>query len=145
MGSAHKFICVLNLADLATLARLGVDTGRHSERDCSRTQPIGDPAYFLGFDGLLAPGVRWPRANLVLFTDRITAERNQVADREHDSIAWDKWRKRTRQHTEARSDLRSRDSFRRRVGAVHRKLLAIGPSRGRTWTKPPTGTKPRWP
>jgi hypothetical protein len=33
-----------------------------------RTQEIADSAYFLGFDGLIAPGARWACLNLVLFT-----------------------------------------------------------------------------
>ena len=86
----------LRLADLPMLARLGVDTDRYTDRNYARTQPIADAAYFLGFDGLLAPNARWACANLVLFTDKIAPERIQAIDREDHPIAWDEWRKRTR-------------------------------------------------
>ena len=49
----------LKLADLPTLARLGVDTDRYADRDYSRTQPVAEAAFFLGFDGLIAPSARW--------------------------------------------------------------------------------------
>jgi hypothetical protein len=89
-------IQTLRLADLPTLARLGVDANRYSERDYSRTQPIADAAFFLGFDALLAPSARWPCSNLVLFTDRIAPERIEVPSSEPQPIAWDEWRNRTR-------------------------------------------------
>lgn len=86
----------LRLADLPMLAQLGVDTDRYTDRNYARTQPIADAAYFLGFDGLLAPIARSACANLVLFTDRIAPERIQAIDREDHPIAWDEWRKRAR-------------------------------------------------
>jgi hypothetical protein len=86
----------LKLADLPTLARLGVDTDRYADRDYARTQPIADAAYFLGFDGLIAPNARRRCLNLVLFTDRVAPERIAVASRDEQPIAWDQWRNRTR-------------------------------------------------
>jgi hypothetical protein len=86
----------LRLADLASLARLGVNTDHYSDRDYSRTQPIADAAFFLGFDGLLAPSARWRCSNLVLFTDRIAPHQIEVASSESLPIAWDEWRKRTK-------------------------------------------------
>jgi RES domain-containing protein len=86
----------LRVADLQTLARLGVDTDHYSERDYSRTQPIADAAFFLGFDGLLAPSTRWRCSNLVLFTDRVQPHQIEVAGSEPQPIDWAKWRERRR-------------------------------------------------
>jgi len=86
----------LRLADLATLERLGVDVARYRDRVYDRTQEIADAAYFLGFDGLVAPNPRWPCANLVLFTDRIAPEQIEIGDRPAEAIDWDVWRKRAR-------------------------------------------------
>src|SRR4051795_13654947 len=49
----------LRVADLPTLARLGVSAARYAERDYEKTQEIADAAYFLGFDGLIVPSARW--------------------------------------------------------------------------------------
>ena len=45
----------LKLTDLPTLSKLGVDVARYQDRNYTQTQSIADAAYFLGFDGLLAP------------------------------------------------------------------------------------------
>jgi len=87
----------LKLADLPALARLGVDTGRYGERDYRRTQEIADAAYFLGFDGLIAPSTRWKCLNLVLFTDRIPPGQIEVIESSLEPVAWEDWRKRRRQ------------------------------------------------
>jgi hypothetical protein len=86
----------LTLADLPVFARLGVDTNRYMDRDYSRTQPLSDAAYFLGFDGLIAPNARWPCRNLVLFTDRIAPPQIEVVNTESRPIVWDAWRRRAR-------------------------------------------------
>jgi hypothetical protein len=86
----------LRLADLPTLARLGVDVDHYPARDFSRTQPIAEAAHFLGFDGLIAPSARWSRLNLVLFTERLAPSRIETAGGDEEPIAWDAWRKRTR-------------------------------------------------
>ncbi len=86
----------LRLADLATLARLGVDTTRYAERDYKRTQEIADAAYFLGFDGLLAVSARWTCLNLVLFTERVPAEQIRVVGDADGPVDFTAWRKRTR-------------------------------------------------
>ena len=83
----------LRLADLAALSTLGVDVGRYRERDYSRTQPIADAAYFLGFDGLIAPSARWSCLNAILFTDRVPPSDIDVAETESDPVDWDAWRK----------------------------------------------------
>jgi hypothetical protein len=84
----------LRLADLLTLSRMGVDTARYSERDYGRTQDIADAAYFLGFDGLVAPSARWPCLNLVLFTDRIPPSQVEVVEKPEEPVRWEEWRKR---------------------------------------------------
>lgn len=87
----------LKLADLPTLAQLGVDTGRYAERNYRRTQEIADAAFFLGFDGLIAPSARWRCLNLVLFTDRIPPGQIEIIETADEPVGWDHWRKRTRQ------------------------------------------------
>ena len=98
--SAHKLRVLaaqtLKLADLPTLARLGVDTSRYADRDYSRTQPIANAAVFLGFDGLIAPSARWRGLNLVLFTERLAPGQVEAASRDDDPIDWADWRKRSR-------------------------------------------------
>lgn len=86
----------LRLADLATLTRLGVDAARYADRDYGRTQEIADAAYFLGFDGLIAPNARWSCLNFILFTDRIPPGQVQTTEPPETSISWEDWRKRTR-------------------------------------------------
>ena len=61
----------LELADLPTLQRLGVDTSAYRKRLYDRTQDIADAAFFLGFDGLVAPSARWDCQNLMLFPERL--------------------------------------------------------------------------
>jgi hypothetical protein len=92
--SAHR---TLRLADLPTLSKLGVDVSRYREREYSGTQPIADAAYFLGFDGLIAPSARWECLNAVLFTDRISPSEIQAAETEAEPVDWNAWRKRARQ------------------------------------------------
>jgi hypothetical protein len=82
----------LRLADLQTLAKLGVDTERYRERDYSKTQGIADAAYFLGFDGLIAPSARWECLNAMLFTDRIPPDAIVVVETEKQPIDWGAWR-----------------------------------------------------
>ncbi|MEA2838753.1 MAG: hypothetical protein QOF41_83 [Methylobacteriaceae bacterium] len=85
----------LKLADLPSLARLGVDTARYSERNYSPTQEIADAAYFLGFDGLIVPSPRWACLNLVLFTGQIPPEQIEIAQSSADPIEWSAWRKKS--------------------------------------------------
>lgn len=82
----------LHLADLATLAALGVDTANYKSRDYTRTQDVADAAYFLGFDGLIAPSARWDCLNAMLFTDRIDPDRLALEESDADVIDWPKWR-----------------------------------------------------
>lgn len=91
--SARKTI---RFADLPTLGKLGVDVSRYRDRDYSRTQPIADASYFLGFDGLIAPSARWECANAILFTDRILPADIEIAKSESTPVHWDAWRKSAR-------------------------------------------------
>ncbi len=86
----------LRLADLGTLQKLGVDTTRYATREYGRTQEIADAAFFLGFDGLIAPSARWRCSNLVLFTERVPPEQIKVVQRSETPIIWDEWRKKAR-------------------------------------------------
>jgi len=83
----------LRLADLPTLASLGVDVERYRERDYTKTQTIADAACFLGFDGLVAPSARWDCLNAVLFTDRIAPGGITIVETEAKAIDWDAWRR----------------------------------------------------
>ena len=86
----------LRLADLATLAKLGANPAHYADRNYSRTQEIADVAFFLGFDGLIAPSARWACLNLILFTDRIPLDQIQVVEAPEAPISWEDWRKRAR-------------------------------------------------
>jgi hypothetical protein len=83
----------LVFADLTALGRVGVEATTYRERDYSRTQAIADAAFFLGFDGLIAPSARWTCQNLVLFTDRLSPDRIAVTEQASDPIDWKAWRK----------------------------------------------------
>jgi RES domain len=85
----------LRLADLPTLRRLGVDTSRYKDRNYARTQEIADAAYFLDFDGLIAPSARWSCLNAVLFTERLAPEQI-VAVGKAAPVDWRVWRKKHR-------------------------------------------------
>ena len=87
---------ILRLADLPTLARLGVDVANYSSRDYARTREIADAAYFLDFDGLLAPSARWNCLNAMLFTERIAAGRIEIVASATRAVDWPAWRKRAR-------------------------------------------------
>ena len=86
----------IRFADLTILGKLGVDVNRYRERDYARTQPIADAAYFLGFDGLIAPSARWECANAILFTGRIRSGDIEIVKSEPTPVHWDAWRTSTR-------------------------------------------------
>jgi RES domain-containing protein len=88
----------LRLADLQTLARLGVEIKNyglmeHSKRvqEYPRTQEIGEAAHFLEFDGLIVPSARMQCANVILFTDRIPPESLEIVETVG-PIDWTKWK-----------------------------------------------------
>lgn len=86
----------LRLADLDALAALGVDVGRYRERDYARTQAIAEAAYFLGFDGLVAPGARWTCHTIALFAGRLAPESLAVEASEPEPVDVLSWRRRQR-------------------------------------------------
>jgi RES domain-containing protein len=81
----------LRLRDLATMVPLGVDPARYREILYEPSQAIGDAAYFLGFDSILAPNARWSCNNLILFTDQIAPADLEVID--SSGVNWTEWRK----------------------------------------------------
>jgi RES domain-containing protein len=79
----------LNISEMEVLGRLGVDLSKFTSFDYTRTQAIGDAAFFLGFDGLIVPSARSKARNLVIFSDRIEPDDIEV---EHSElISWKVW------------------------------------------------------
>lgn len=85
----------LRLADLPTLEKLGVDISTYTQRRYEGTQGIADAAFFLDFDGLVAPSARWDCSNLVLFTDRLDPDDTELVPGSGVETNWIEWR---RQH-----------------------------------------------
>ncbi len=86
-----KTVKTLRLPDLEAMVPLGVDPVRYREILYEPTQAIGDAAYFLGFDSIIAPNARWSCNNLILFTDQIAlADLEVIESRE---VNWTEWRK----------------------------------------------------
>ena len=77
---------------MRALVRLGVEESRFPEILYGRTQEIGDAAYFLGFDGIIAPSARWACLNAVLFVDRIAP--NRIEPIKANKVDWERWRRR---------------------------------------------------
>lgn len=86
-----KTATTLILPDLDAMVPLGVDPARYREILYQPTQTIGDAAYFLGFDSIIAPSARWSCNNLILFTDQIAPDFLEMI---HTSrVNWTEWRK----------------------------------------------------
>jgi RES domain-containing protein len=83
----------LVLADMDALGRLGVVPERYGEILYDRTQEIADAAFFMGYDGIIAPSARWPCRNVVLFLDRIDLD--GIEELSSSPIDWAAWRMRT--------------------------------------------------
>jgi RES domain-containing protein len=81
----------LKLPDLDAMVALGIDPARYREILYEPTQEIGDAAYFLGFDSIIAPNARWSCDNLILFTDQIAVAQLEVI--ESSEVNWTAWRK----------------------------------------------------
>jgi len=86
----------LRLADLETLANLGVDTSHHGDRNYAKTQAIADAAWFLDFYEIIAPSARWSCLNAMLFTERVAENAILVDFIESDPINWTDWHAKTR-------------------------------------------------
>ena len=84
----------LRLPDLDVMVPLGVDTARYREILYEPTQAIGDAAYFLGFDSIIARNARWSCNNLILFTDQIALADLELI--ESKKVNWTEWRKKLR-------------------------------------------------
>ena len=78
----------LRFADTESLAPLGVDRARYWTFEYDATRAIAAAAYFLEFDSLIVPSARFDCANLVIFTERVTA----LTLRESRAVDWDAWR-----------------------------------------------------
>jgi hypothetical protein len=83
----------LRFADLSALKRLDVDSDTYGQRRYERTQAIADAAFFLGFDGLIAPSARWRCDNLVLFTTNSAPEDIEIVAEQGIRIDWPVWRR----------------------------------------------------
>lgn len=83
----------LRFADLSALNRLDVDSDTYEQRRYERTQEIADAAFFLGFDGLIAPSARWRCDNLALFTTNSAPEDIEIAVEPGERIDWPVWRR----------------------------------------------------
>ena len=81
----------LRFPDLDAMVPFGVDAVRYREILYQPTQEIGDAAYFLGFDSIIAPNARWSCENLILFTDQIEIGHMEVV--ESSDVNWTDWRK----------------------------------------------------
>jgi RES domain-containing protein len=80
----------LRLPDLEAMVPLGVDPARYREILYAPTQTIGDAAYFLGFDSIVAPNARWSCSNLILFMDQIPPENLRLVGSSR--LSWTQWR-----------------------------------------------------
>jgi RES domain-containing protein len=86
-----RTVRTLRLPDLAAMVPLGVEPARYREILYAPTQAIGDAAYFLGFDSIIAPNARWSCNNLILFTDQIAPDDLEVM--ESSEVNWMEWRR----------------------------------------------------
>jgi RES domain-containing protein len=82
---------ILRLQEMQLLQKLGVDIENYVNMDYSRTQAIGDAAFFLGFDGVIVPSARSRSLNLVLFADRMEVTDTEVEHSE--PVDWRAWRR----------------------------------------------------
>lgn len=85
---------ILNLADVRILTRLGVEETHYRDILYARSQAVGDAAFFLGYDGIVAPNARWPCLSLMLFTDRLEPEDLDVVSSR--PVDLNEWRKKNR-------------------------------------------------
>lgn len=81
----------LKLADMGALAAHGIAADIYGGLNYERSQEIADAAFFLGFDGVLAPSARWARHNLILFMDRL--QPGDLTVLESEPVDWAAWTK----------------------------------------------------
>jgi len=77
----------LRFANLASLEPFGIDAAGYRTFEYEATQALAAAAYFLEFDGLIVPNARFDCANLVLFTERVSA----LTVVETQPVDWDAW------------------------------------------------------
>ncbi len=92
---AHRmrasFTRVLDLTDMALLARLGVEASRYHEMLYEETQKIGEAVGFLGFEAMLVPNARHPSVNLVVFP--ANCDLDAIDSLEEEVVDWARWQK----------------------------------------------------
>lgn len=76
---------------LENLRAFGVDNENYHRANYSKTQEIGDAAWFLGCDGLIIPNARWRCDNLVIFTDKILSPEAAVSLVSSEEVDWIRW------------------------------------------------------
>ena len=84
----------LVLADMDALARLGVVRQQFGQMLYGRTQEIADAAFFMGYDGIIAPSARWACQNIVLFLDKVDLDDIEEVGSGSSRIDWKAWRAR---------------------------------------------------
>jgi RES domain-containing protein len=90
---------MLRFADISSLAVLGVDITRYTSRDYVQTQAIADAAYFLEYDGLIAPSARWNCMNVMLFNEHISGHSISLECLQTEPVDWAQWRLSMRKQT----------------------------------------------
>lgn len=80
----------LVLADMSMLVKLGVASEEFNQMLYGRTQEIADAAFFMGYDGIIAPSARWKCQNIILFLDKIDLD--DVEEVRSERIDWSAWR-----------------------------------------------------
>lgn len=91
----------LRIADVGSLAGLGVDVRRYASFEYSATQAIAAAAFFLDFDGLIVPSARCDELNLVIFAERLgIGARLKVETSE--LVDWAEWRAQKRKRGPSR-------------------------------------------
>lgn len=81
---------VLDLGEVAHLAKLGVNTEKYQQFDYSITSKISAAAFFLEFDAILVPSARFPCKNLVVYNERP----NNIEVQSSSPVNWTEWQKR---------------------------------------------------
>ena len=85
---------IVDLTDAKLLSNLGVDMARYGqltyvnrESEYTRSQQIGEAAYFLGFKGIKVPNARADCNNLILFCDQVAPDQLELIN-DHGFIDW---------------------------------------------------------
>lgn len=81
---------VLDLSELETLGKLGVNTEKFQSFDYSVTSRISAATSFLEFDAMLVPSARFRCKNLVIYNERP----NSIELLSSSPVDWADWRKR---------------------------------------------------